>query len=103
MNAPRHNMLRLRIRSLTSRLGHRRRGPIAGVGAPSGGVAPTVQIEPGVASLISELLDAHLDTVALVRETEASTAWNAHLDYLRALQRIGRAALAHSTPRPGAD
>lgn len=94
-------MLRLRTRSLTSLREHRRRGSNTGKRASSRDVAPTVQIDPGVANLISELLDAHLDTFALVRETESSPAWDAHLDYLRALQRIGRAALATWTPQPG--
>jgi hypothetical protein len=46
------------------------------------------------ATLIYELLDAHADTVALAARLEADPRWGAHLDYLRALQRAGRAALA---------
>ena len=57
----------------------------------------------GTADLIYELLDAHLDTLALVGETESTAAWRAHLDYLRALERLGRAALASWTQEPSAD
>ncbi len=45
--------------------------------------------------LVYELLDAHVDTVALAGELEQVPAWAAHLDYLRDLQRVGREALAH--------
>jgi hypothetical protein len=96
-------MLRLRTRSLTPRLERRRRGPIAGKSPSSRLVTDAVHVDPDVANLISELLDAHLDTVALELEAESATAWDAHLDYLRALQRLGRAALANWTPQPGGD
>jgi hypothetical protein len=48
------------------------------------------------AELMYELLDAHADTATLVRETDClgDERWLAHLDYLRALQRVARAALA---------
>ena len=43
-----------------------------------------------------ELLDAHSDTATLARETDCleDERWLAHLDYLRALQRVARVALA---------
>jgi hypothetical protein len=46
--------------------------------------------------MIYELLDAHSDTAALARETDCldDERWLAHLDYLRALQRVARVALA---------
>jgi hypothetical protein len=51
-----------------------------------------------LAELAYELLDAHVDTIALVSDTSraapAATAWAAHLDYLRDLQRVGRERLA---------
>jgi hypothetical protein len=53
-----------------------------------------------VATLVYELLDAHDDTVRLASApagVEAEPAWQAHLDYLRALQRVGREALARAT------
>jgi len=46
--------------------------------------------------LVYELLDAHSDTVALVA-APAEPAWDAHLDYLRALQRHARGILAQAT------
>jgi hypothetical protein len=45
-------------------------------------------------ALIYELLDAHEDTARLVREAADNARWDAHLDYLRSLQRTGREVLA---------
>ena len=50
-----------------------------------------------LAELVYELLDAHVDTLALSAEGPATTAWAAHLDYLRDLQRVGRERLARVT------
>jgi hypothetical protein len=51
-----------------------------------------------LAELVYELLDAHADTIALADRVKAvdrcPTAWAAHLDYLRDLQRVGRERLA---------
>jgi hypothetical protein len=53
--------------------------------------------------LIYELLDAHEDTTRLVRahgrnpDRQARLDWQAHLEYLRALQRTGREVLARIT------
>ena len=47
-----------------------------------------------LATLIYELLDAHADTAELAEELQDEPLWSAHLEYLRALQREGRAALA---------
>jgi hypothetical protein len=44
--------------------------------------------------LCCELLDAHVDTLALAREVDDDPLWRAHLEYLRDLQRAGRGALA---------
>jgi hypothetical protein len=55
---------------------------------------------PGeLAALLYELLDAHSDTAELAAELvhEGDLRWRAHLDYLRALQRAGREALAHTS------
>jgi hypothetical protein len=73
------------------------------------GDAPAVSDE--LLTLIYELLDAHADTVDLgtAAGTDWSAAapwlgpgppprWNAHLDYLRALQRTGREMLARPAP-----
>jgi hypothetical protein len=51
--------------------------------------------------LIYELLDAHSDTVDLTSHM-SDPAWEAHADYLRALQRRGREILAvMSEPEEG--
>jgi hypothetical protein len=44
--------------------------------------------------LCCELLDAHVDTLLLARDFSDDPPWEAHLDYLRDLQRAGREALA---------
>lgn len=46
--------------------------------------------------LVYELLDAHQDTADLVAGTASDLAWEAHVEYLRALQRTGREMLAHA-------
>ena len=46
--------------------------------------------------LIYELLDAHADTQELADGLEPAVRWEAHLDYLRALQRTGRSLLARA-------
>lgn len=53
------------------------------------------------AVLIYELLDAHDDTVRLVGELARDPDWQAHREYLRALQRKGRELLAHITLEEG--
>jgi hypothetical protein len=45
-------------------------------------------------TLIYELLDAHQDTAEMAERLCEDPMWGAHLDYLRALQRIGREMLA---------
>jgi hypothetical protein len=50
----------------------------------------------GLITLVYELLDAHHDTVELGADL-AGDSWQAHLDYLRALQRKGREVLARLT------
>jgi hypothetical protein len=47
-----------------------------------------------LAHLVYELLDAHADTDRLVRGPSTQLRWQAHLDYLRDLQRTGREILA---------
>lgn len=49
---------------------------------------------PPLAELVYELLDAHADTTRLAGELAADLRWNAHLAYLRDLQRLGRTTLA---------
>jgi hypothetical protein len=50
--------------------------------------------------LVYELLDAHSDTVALASDL-AEPAWEAHADYVRALQRRSREILAASALETG--
>ncbi len=57
--------------------------------------APTQTGERALVPLIYELLDAHDDTAQIAGELEADPSWQAHLEYLRALQRKGREVLAH--------
>lgn len=49
-----------------------------------------------LASLVYELLDAHFDTTRLACTLTCDEQWAAHLDYLQALQRSGREALARA-------
>jgi hypothetical protein len=57
--------------------------------------ARTKQDVSNLAELVYELLDAHVDTIALAGPTTPSAStWAAHLDYLRDLQRVGRERLA---------
>jgi hypothetical protein len=51
--------------------------------------------------LIYELLDAHDDTRRLAVELAGESAWQPHLEYLRALQRTGREILAHIASESG--
>lgn len=56
-----------------------------------------------LSTLVYELLDAHADTAELAADLPArEPRWAAHLDYLRALQRVGRARLAQLSRRDGA-
>jgi hypothetical protein len=50
--------------------------------------------------LVYELLDAHEDTARLAQELLADPGWEAHLDYLRRLQRVGREKLAQAVKQP---
>ena len=52
-----------------------------------------------LADLVYELMDAHHDTSRLAAELTGDGHWQAHLAYLRDLQRTGRAMLAQATAR----
>jgi len=54
----------------------------------------TARAQSGLADLVYELLDAHLDTMRLAEPLAQTSEWAAHLDYLRGLQRVGRERLA---------
>jgi hypothetical protein len=51
-------------------------------------------LSPDAVALIYELLDALDDTARLGEHLREDQNWEAHLDYLRALQRTGREMLA---------
>jgi hypothetical protein len=55
-----------------------------------------VTAQARLTELVYELLDAHADTVSLVSEVGSHAGWDAHLDYLRDLQRVGREVLARA-------
>jgi hypothetical protein len=57
--------------------------------------ASTRFAEQRLVPLIYELLDAHDDTAQIAGELATDPSWQAHLEYLRALQRKGREVLAH--------
>ena len=59
---------------------------------------PDAETGAGLAELAYELLDAHTDTAQLLDGLAYDPAWAAHLDYLRALQRMGREMLARTAP-----
>ena len=48
--------------------------------------------------LVYELLDAHVDTICMGDELVGGMEWEAHLDYLRGLQRVSREVLASAQP-----
>ena len=50
--------------------------------------ARTKQDVTSLAELVYELLDAHVDTIALAGELPGSPAWDAHLDYIRDLRKL---------------
>jgi hypothetical protein len=70
-----------------------RAGPAAAPPAEDDDATVLAELTP-VESLVYELLDAHADTVRLASELEDDPTWGAHNDYLRALQREGRALLS---------
>lgn len=57
-----------------------------------------VEISAELERLVYELMDAHADTAQLAQGLTADLRWRAHLDYLQALQRVGREMLASDEP-----
>ncbi len=55
---------------------------------------PTPTRETLLERLVDELADAHEDTVRLATMGSSELEWDVHLDYLRAMQRLAREALA---------
>ncbi len=56
----------------------------------------TAEASATLCQFVYELLDAHDDTVRLAEEQTPDLRWEAHVDYLRRLQRVGREMLAHT-------
>lgn len=54
-----------------------------------------------LACLIYELLDAHDDTARIAAGMVLDARWQAHLQYLRDLQRVGRELLAKAANADG--
>ncbi|HEV3127947.1 MAG TPA: hypothetical protein VGY32_03145 [Solirubrobacteraceae bacterium] len=47
-----------------------------------------------LSQLVYELLDAHVDTICMGEDVCGHLEWEAHLEYLRSLQRVSREMLA---------
>lgn len=63
----------------------------------------TTKAQPGLIQLVSELIEAHSDTMLLAEELRGGRRdWDAHYAYLRDLRRIGRDALARLGGAAGA-
>lgn len=62
---------------------------------------PTAELSDHLARLVYELLDAHYDTARLVEDAAEDERWDAHLAYLRDLQRVARELLATATAEDG--
>jgi hypothetical protein len=54
----------------------------------------TTDLSHRLARLVYELLDAHYDTARLAEDVADDERWQAHLAYLRDLQRVAREVLA---------
>jgi hypothetical protein len=53
-----------------------------------------VETSARLVDLIYELMDAHDDTARLAQGLTSDVQWQAHLEYLQRLQRVGRELLA---------
>ncbi len=53
-----------------------------------------VETSARLVELVYELMDAHDDTARLAQGITSDVQWQAHLDYLQQLQRVGRELLA---------
>jgi len=80
----------------------RRNAPAASIPDRPADISPPTAADgprPELIGLMYELLDAHADTVELAGELawDANVRWRVHVDYLRSLQRSGRATLARAS------
>ncbi|HUO71287.1 MAG TPA: hypothetical protein VMU39_10955 [Solirubrobacteraceae bacterium] len=56
----------------------------------------TAEASRTLTEFVYELLDAHDDTMRLARDQTGDLSWDAHMEYLRRLQRVGRELLART-------
>ena len=69
---------------------------------PRPAVAPMPGASGQLTSLVYELLDAHDDTARIATGQQIDARWQAHLSYLRDLQRVARELLARAGQQEGA-
>jgi hypothetical protein len=63
---------------------------------PRQAIAPLPGAAEQLTRLVYELLDAHDDTARIATGQDLDVYWQAHLSYLRDLQRVARELLAHA-------
>jgi hypothetical protein len=68
---------------------------------PRRAIAPLPEACEQLTRLVYELLDAHDDTARIATGQDLDVRWQAHLDYLRDLQRVARERLARAGQLPG--
>ena len=69
---------------------------------PRRAIAPLPGACDHLTRLVYELLDAHDDTARIATGQDLDVRWQAHLSYLRDLQRVARELLAHAGQQGGA-
>ena len=73
-----------------------------GFRSPRRATAPLPGACEQLTRLVYELLEAHDDTTRIATEQDLNVRWQAHLSYLRDLQRVARELLAHAGQREDA-
>ena len=71
-------------------------------GHPRRAMAPMPGASEQLTRLVYELLDAHDDTARIATGQHLDACWQAHLSYLRDLQRVARELLARVGQQEGA-
>ena len=69
---------------------------------PRRAMAPMPEACEQLTRLVYELLDAHDDTARIATGQHLDARWQAHLSYLRDLQRVARELLARAGQQEGA-
>ena len=70
---------------------------------PARAMAPSPGACEQLTRLVYELLDAHDDTARIATGQDLDPRWQAHLSYLRDLQRVARELLARAGQQEGAN